>query len=76
MAEVARLPEIPLGESVAAGYTHNDHSMLDGRVAQYSACPANAIAEVKGAVLSAKGYVGSKAVGAGVHEALLHFSDR
>jgi hydroxymethylpyrimidine pyrophosphatase-like HAD family hydrolase len=47
--------------------------MLDGRFARYSACPANAIAEVKEAVNSASGYVASSPYGAGVHEALLHF---
>ncbi len=47
--------------------------MLNGRFAQYPACPANAIPEVKEAVRSAGGYVASKGYGAGVHEALRHF---
>jgi HAD superfamily hydrolase (TIGR01484 family) len=73
LAELSRLLEIPREQIFAAGDHHNDISMLDGRFAQYSACPANAIPEVKGAVKSAGGYVASKNHGAGVEEALLHF---
>ena len=51
LAELSRLLEIPRGEVFAAGDHHNDISMLDGRFAQYPACPANAIPEVKEAVL-------------------------
>jgi hydroxymethylpyrimidine pyrophosphatase-like HAD family hydrolase len=70
------LLEIPRDEIFAAGDHHNDISMLDGRFAQYPACPGNAISEVKEAVKTAGGYVASKAYGAGVHEALLHFAER
>jgi hypothetical protein len=49
--------------------------MLDGQYAQFPACPANAIPEVKDAVSSAGGYVASKTYGAGVHEALLRFAE-
>ncbi|MEY2481489.1 MAG: hypothetical protein QOK24_17 [Verrucomicrobiota bacterium] len=73
LAELSRLLEIPREQIFAAGDHHNDISMLDGRFAQYPACPANAIPEVKEAVKSADGYVATKACGAGVHEALLHF---
>jgi HAD superfamily hydrolase (TIGR01484 family) len=73
LAELSRLIEIPREEIFAAGDHHNDVSMLDGRFAQYPACPANAIPEVKEAVKSAGGFVASKTCGAGVHEALLHF---
>lgn len=73
LAELSRLLEIPRQGIFAAGDHHNDVSMLDGRFAQYPACPANAIPEVKAAVESAGGYVASKPCGAGVHEALLHF---
>jgi HAD superfamily hydrolase (TIGR01484 family) len=75
LAELSRLLEIPREEIFSAGDHHNDISMLDGRFAQYPACPANAISEVKEAVKSAGGYVASKAYGAGVHEALLHFTE-
>jgi HAD superfamily hydrolase (TIGR01484 family) len=74
LAELSRLVEIPREEIFAAGDHHNDVSMLDGRFAQFPACPANAITEVKDAVRSAGGYVASKICGAGVHEALLHFA--
>lgn len=73
LAELCRLLEIPRNCVFAAGDHHNDISMLDGRFAQFPACPANAIPEVKEAVKSAGGYVASKNYGAGVHEALLHF---
>jgi HAD superfamily hydrolase (TIGR01484 family) len=73
LAELSRLLEIPREEIFAAGDHHNDISMLDGRYAQFPACPANAIPEVKEAVWSAGGYVASKGYGAGVHEALRHF---
>ena len=74
LAELSRLLEIPREEIFAAGDHHNDISMLDGRYAQYPACPANAIPEVKEAVTSADGYVASRTYGAGVHEALLQFA--
>ena len=74
LSELSRLLEVPRDHIFAAGDHHNDISMLDGRFAAYSACPVNAIAEVKEAVKSAGGYVASKSHGAGVHEALLHFT--
>lgn len=73
LAELSRLLELPREQVFAAGDHHNDIPMLDGRFAQYSACPANAIPEVKEAVTSAGGYVASQTCGAGVHEALCHF---
>jgi len=73
LAELSRLLEISREEIFAAGDHHNDLSMLDGRVAKYSSCPANAIPEVKDAVRDAGGYVAKNECGAGVHEALLHF---
>ena len=75
LAELSRLLEIPREEIFAAGDHHNDISMLDGRYAQYPACPSNAIAEVKHAVRSAGGYVAEKGFGAGVDEALRHFTE-
>jgi HAD superfamily hydrolase (TIGR01484 family) len=73
LAELARLIEVRREDIFAAGDHHNDISMLDGSVAGMSACPANAIEEVKHAVQSAGGYVAEKQHGAGVREALLHF---
>jgi HAD superfamily hydrolase (TIGR01484 family) len=75
LAELSRLLEIPREEIFAAGDHHNDISMLDGHFAKYPACPANAIPEVQEVVRRAGGYISSKAYGAGVHEALLHFAE-
>lgn len=73
LAELARLLEIPREETFAAGDHFNDLSMLDGRYAQFPACPANAIAEVKATVRAAGGYVAEYECGAGVYQALSHF---
>jgi HAD superfamily hydrolase (TIGR01484 family) len=75
LAEVSRLIEVPREDVFAAGDHHNDLSMLDGRYAAMPACPANAIDEVKEAVRAADGYVSTRTYGAGVHEALVYFTD-
>ena len=75
LEELSRLMGIPRDAVFAAGDHHNDISMLDGRYAALSACPANAIAEVKEAVRRADGWVSEREHGAGVHEALQHFLD-
>ena len=74
LAELQRLIEIPREQTFAAGDHANDISMLDGRYAQYPACPANAIDPVKQTVRNAGGYVAESACGAGVYEALLYFT--
>ncbi len=74
LAELARLIDIPRENIFTAGDHHNDISMLNGEVAAMPACPANAIDEVKGAVRAAGGYIATREHGAGVHEALLHFT--
>ncbi|MEP6603841.1 MAG: HAD hydrolase family protein [Spartobacteria bacterium] len=74
LAELARKIEISRENIFAAGDHHNDISMLDGTFAAMPACPSNAIDEVKEAVRSAGGYVAQRQHGAGVHEALEHFS--
>jgi HAD superfamily hydrolase (TIGR01484 family) len=74
LAELSRLIEVPREEIFAAGDHHNDVSMLDGRFAAMPSCPSNAIDLVKNAVRSAGGYVAEREYGAGVHEALLHFT--
>ncbi|MDQ2919828.1 MAG: HAD hydrolase family protein, partial [Verrucomicrobiota bacterium] len=74
LAELGRLIDIPRENIFAAGDHHNDISMLDGRYAQFPACPANAIPEVKTAVRKAGGYVAEENCGAGVYEALKHFA--
>ena len=73
LAELARLLGVPRNEIFAAGDNHNDVSMLDGKIAGLTACPANAVIPVKEAVRQAGGYVAENDCGAGVHEALLHF---
>jgi HAD superfamily hydrolase (TIGR01484 family) len=76
LAELARLIEVPRNNIFAAGDHHNDVSMLDGKVAAMPSCPANAILAVQWAVRKAGGYVAQQEHGAGVHEALLHFTNR
>ena len=74
LAELSRLLDIPREQIFAAGDHHNDLSMLDGRYAEFPACPANAIPEVKTAVRNAGGYVADRECGAGVYDALLYFT--
>ncbi|MBA3881203.1 MAG: HAD family phosphatase [Chthoniobacterales bacterium] len=74
LAELARLTGVPRGATFAAGDHFNDLSMLDGRYADFPACPGNAIPDVKQAVRNAGGYVAQSHCGAGVHEALLYFT--
>lgn len=74
LAELSRLLGIGREEIFAAGDHYNDISMLNGQFAQFPACPANAIPEVKEAVKSAGGYTAERTHGAGVHDALLHFT--
>ncbi len=74
LGELGRLIEVQREQIFAAGDHHNDISMLDGKFAGMPACPGNAIAEVKETVRQAQGYVARSNFGAGIHEALLHFS--
>lgn len=74
LGELARLIGVPRENIFAAGDHHNDVSMLDGKFAGMPACPSNAIALVKQIVARAGGYVAQHAYGAGVREALLHFT--
>lgn len=76
LAELARLIDVPRENIFAAGDHHNDISMLDGKIAAMPSCPANAIDEVKNAVREAGGYVAHREHGAGVREALEHFTSR
>jgi len=74
LGELSRLIDIPRENIFAAGDHHNDISMLDGTVAAFPSCPANAIYEVKDAVRNAGGYVAQHEHGAGVYEALRYFT--
>jgi len=75
LAELARLIEVPRDNIFAAGDHHNDISMLNGKVAGMSSCPANAIPDVQSAVLNAGGYVPQQQHGAGVCESLRYFAE-
>ena len=73
LAELARLTGLQRGEIFAAGDHYNDLPMLDGRFAQWVACPGNAVDAVKRTVAQAGGYVAQGACSAGIVEALRHF---
>lgn len=73
LGELARLLGVSREQTFAAGDNHNDVSMLDGQFASLSACPANAVPEVKQAVRGAGGYVAEEDCGAGVRAALRYF---
>jgi HAD superfamily hydrolase (TIGR01484 family) len=71
--ELQRVLKIRPEETFAAGDNFNDLPMLKRTCAHWLACPANSIAEVKGAVSSADGHVAHGAHGYGVAEALARF---
>lgn len=73
LGELARLTGVTREEIFAAGDHYNDLPMLDGRFAQWVACPSNAVPAVKMAVTEAGGYVAQAECSAGVVEALRHF---
>lgn len=76
LGELARLLEVPRERIFAIGDHHNDLSMLDGRYAALTACPANAVVEVKETVRAAGGYVAERTYSAGVAEAIEYFVGR
>ncbi len=73
LAELARLTGLERGQIFAAGDHYNDLPMLDGRHAQWVACPGNAVEAVKRTVKEAGGFVAQGACSAGILEALRHF---
>lgn len=73
LSELCRLENISPAEVFAVGDHHNDMSMLDGRHAAMTACPANAIAPVRELVKRSGGYVASEPWAEGVAEALRFF---
>ena len=73
LGELARLTGIAREEIFAAGDHFNDIPMLDGRFAQWVACPGNAVDAVKRAVREAGGCIAQGECSAGVVEALRHF---
>ena len=73
LAEIARLHRLPAARCFAIGDSHNDMEMLDPSHAGMTACPANAVPEVREKVRSHGGLVTRGIHGAGVIEALEHF---
>jgi len=73
LAELGRLTGIAPEHIFAAGDHYNDLPMLDGRHAQWVACPANAVEAVKQTVRTAGGYVADRDCSGGIVEALRHF---
>jgi HAD superfamily hydrolase (TIGR01484 family) len=76
LEELCRLEGFPRDDVLAAGDHYNDLSMLDGKPAVMTACPANAIELVKEAVRASGGYVASLNWADGVAEAMRYFSAR
>ncbi|PWU05396.1 MAG: hypothetical protein C5B47_09010 [Verrucomicrobia bacterium] len=76
LKELCRLIGFPREVVLAAGDNFNDIAMLDGKHAAMCACPANAIKEVKEAVLKADGFVASGNHALGVAESVQYFLER
>jgi hydroxymethylpyrimidine pyrophosphatase-like HAD family hydrolase len=70
LAELSRLIDMPTSEILAVGDHQNDLPMLFGDVAGMVACPSNAHASVKQAVLRVGGHVSELPAGEGTAEAI------
>ena len=73
LSEVARIHQLPSDRCFAMGDSHNDLDMLDPTHAGMTACPANAVPEIRMKVTNSGGLVTHAAHGNGVIEALLHY---
>lgn len=73
MAEVARIHRLSAAQCFAIGDSHNDLGMLDPTHATMTACPANAVAEIRDHVKNHGGLVTRATHGDGAVEALRHF---
>ena len=73
LSELGRLLDIPRTKIFAIGDHLNDLEMLDGKSAQWVACPGNSADQVKETVRRAGGYVAGNLYSAGVVEALDYF---
>jgi len=73
LSEVARAHTLPAARCFAMGDSHNDLEMLDPSHAGMTACPANAVEEIRTHVLANGGIVTRGIHGEGVIEALLHY---
>lgn len=70
LCHVADHYELPVKRRFAIGDSHNDLEMLDLTNAGMTACPSNAVADVKQKILAQGGYVAGKPCGEGAVEAL------
>ena len=73
LSEIARIHRLPAARRFAIGDSHNDFEMLDPEHAGMTACPANAVPEIRQHVQAAGGLVTRGVHGHGVIEALRHF---
>lgn len=73
LAEIARIHRLEASRCFAIGDSHNDLEMLDPQHAGMTACPANALPEVKSQVQAHGGIVTRAAHGDGAIEALGHY---
>lgn len=76
LAELCRLENIPVDHVLAAGDHYNDIPMLDRRYAAMTACPANAIDQVKEKVTHAGGYISEQNWADGIAEAIRFYSSQ
>lgn len=73
LAEISRLHRLPAVRCFAMGDSHNDLEMLDSAHAGMTACPANAVDEIRAKITANGGIVTRGVHGTGVIEALQHY---
>jgi hydroxymethylpyrimidine pyrophosphatase-like HAD family hydrolase len=73
LSEIARLHQLPPARCFAMGDSHNDMEMLDPNHAGMTACPANAVLEIREKVSAHGGLITRGVHGTGVIEALEHY---
>lgn len=76
LGELCRLEAIDRDSVFAAGDHYNDISMLDGTYASMTACPSNAIQEIRDIVALSHGYIASLPGGDGIAEAIEYFQKK
>jgi hydroxymethylpyrimidine pyrophosphatase-like HAD family hydrolase len=76
LSEVARTLQIPTEQVVAAGDHLNDLPMLKRQHARWLLAPANAVDEVKMAILSQDGYLSDHVCGMGILDGLRHLLEQ
>lgn len=73
LSEIARIHGRSAENCFAIGDSHNDIEMLDRNHSAMAACPANAVEEIKLAIVERGGLITRSAHGHGTVEALQHF---